>query len=77
MSAPPKKEPGAMGPLMALVLGGMSAWLGYRRYRDEVDRIAAALKEAERSLDKRARAQAPTLEKDPATGVYRPARKRI
>lgn len=66
-----------MGPILALVASGMSAWWGYRWYRGEVQRIAAELRNAEAALDRRARADAPTLEKDPATGIYRPGPKRL
>lgn len=75
MNRPPPKNPSVIGPLLALAASGMSAWWGYRWYRDEVRRIGNELKDAERALDKRAQADAETLQKDPTTGVYRPGPK--
>jgi len=62
-----------MPHLFILALAGAGLVAGYRIYRRETKRVAAALREAEASLKGRERSEGPTLERDPETGVYRPA----
>ncbi len=61
-----------MPHLLILALAGVGLVAGYRYYVRESKRVAQALREAEASLNARERAEGPTLERDPETGVYRP-----
>jgi hypothetical protein len=54
--------------LIALIIGVV--WYAWRSAGRRSKRVVEALKEAESKLDKNAPM---TLEKDPKTGVYRPA----
>lgn len=58
-----------MGPVIALAAIALLVGFGWRSMRKEHRRVVNALKKAEASLDKRAPM---TLERDPATGVYKP-----
>lgn len=58
-------------PFLLIALGGLGAVLGFKWYKQEASRIAAELREAELAL-KRSDDQGVMLERDPATGVYRP-----
>ncbi len=60
-----------MGPVLILAAIALAAGLGWRSVRREHSRVVDALKKAEAAVGKRA-AKTVTLEKDPATGVYRP-----
>lgn len=62
-----------MGPVITLAIIALVVGFGWRSMRREHSRVVDALKKAEASLDKRAPM---TLEKDPATGVYKPSRRR-
>ena len=53
---------------------GAGLVLAGRFYREMQRRIQSELKAAEEALERRARASAVPLERDPATGVYRPRR---
>jgi hypothetical protein len=67
-----------MNPFFILLLLVVIAALGWRGVRRERQRVTAALREAEAALQKRKSAgrESLTLERDPATGVYRPPRER-
>jgi hypothetical protein len=60
-----------MSRLLLLALAGAAAWLGWRALRRQSQQVVEALKRADASLHKRAPVR---LEKDPETGVYRPAK---
>lgn len=63
-----------MNPILPIILLAAVAILGWRGVRRERERVASALKDAEAALQKRRPGdpRSLTLEKDPATGVYRP-----
>ncbi len=61
-----------MPQLLLIVLAGAGVWAGYRWYRKEQDRVKATLREAENELGRRYKKEAPTLKRDPETGVYSP-----
>jgi hypothetical protein len=67
-----------MNPILILILLVVIAALGWRGVRRERRRVTAALREAEAALQKRKQGgrESLTLERDPATGVYRPPRER-
>jgi hypothetical protein len=58
--------------LLAAIGAGLV--LAGRFYREMQRRIKSELKAAEEALERRARESAVPLERDPATGVYRPRR---
>ena len=65
-----------MPQLVALALFGAGLWAGYRWLRKISARVAEDLKRAEDGLAKRSELSdktVPTLERDPETGIYRPA----
>jgi hypothetical protein len=64
-----------MGPVLVLAIIAVVASLAWRGARHERKRVATALKNAEAALDKRPGTSV-TLERDPATGVYRTPRER-
>ena len=55
-----------MGQLVFIVLVAVAGIVGWRMLKREQNRVAERLREAEN------RSRTGTLEKDPATGVYRP-----
>lgn len=59
-------------PFLVLALGGIGALFGLKWYQREAARIAAELREAEIALKRQDDQTAVMLERDPATGVYRP-----
>jgi hypothetical protein len=61
-----------MGPVLTIALVGIVAALSWRAVRREYGKVVDALKGAETSLSKKA---PETLERDPETGVYRPAKR--
>jgi hypothetical protein len=61
-----------MGPVVILAVIALAAGFGWRSVRREHRRVVNALKDAEEAVGKRASKKTMTLEKDPATGVYRP-----
>ena len=64
-----------MGPILVLAIIAIIASFAWRGARHERKRAVDALKDAEAALDKRS-GTAVTLERDPATGVYRAPRGR-
>jgi hypothetical protein len=60
-----------MSRLFILALAGVAIWLGFRAIGRRSRQAVDALREAESAVAKRAPV---TLEKDPKTGVYRPAK---
>jgi hypothetical protein len=63
-----------MPQILILAAIGAGLVLAGRFYREMQRRIQSELKAAEEALERRARASAVPLEKDPATGIYRPKR---
>jgi hypothetical protein len=63
-----------MPQILILAAVGAGLVLAGRFYREMQRRIKSELKGAEEALERRARARAVPLERDPATGVYRPRR---
>jgi hypothetical protein len=63
-----------MPPLLIFVAAGAGLFLAGRWYRDVQRRIATELRAAEEALERRERESVVPLERDPATGVYRPKR---
>ncbi len=64
-----------MPQLLAIVLIGVGLYAGYRWLRRENERLAEQLRKAQEALrrrEMRRAPKAPTLERDPETGVYRP-----
>ncbi len=57
-----------MPQLILLAVVGAIAWIGYKRFVAEADRVNSRVREAER--EKKTGAQG-TLVQDPATGEYR------
>lgn len=64
-----------MGPIVILAVIAVVASFAWRGARHERKRAVDALKDAEAALGKRAGSSV-TLERDPATGVYRAPRER-
>jgi hypothetical protein len=64
-----------MGPILVLAVIAVVASFAWRGARHERKRAVDALKDAEAALGKRASSSV-TLERDPATGVYRAPRGR-
>ena len=69
-----------MPQLIALGLLGAGLYAGYRWIARQGEQVAAQLREAEEALRRREAARvspanAPRLEADPETGIYRPAGK--
>ena len=64
-----------MGPVLVLAVIALVASFAWRGARREHSRVVNALKDAEAALDKRSGTSV-TLERDPATGVYRAPRGR-
>ena len=62
-----------MGPVLVLGILAVLASFAWRGAKREHRRVVEALKDAESALDKRSGASV-TLERDPATGVYRAPR---
>lgn len=60
-----------MPPILLLVAAGAGLFFARRWYTNERQRVAAALRDAEDALQQREQELIP-LERDPATGVYRP-----
>lgn len=65
-----------MPQLLILLAAGAGLLLARRWYRDEQSRIAADLARARQAMEQRERDEVVPLERDPATGVYRPKRAR-
>lgn len=63
-----------MPQILLLAAVGAGLVLAGRFYREMQRRIQSQLKAAEEALERRARESAVPLERDPATGVYRPKR---
>ncbi|HKQ55846.1 MAG TPA: hypothetical protein VJT12_08130 [Methyloceanibacter sp.] len=63
-----------MPQILILAAVGAGFILAGRFYREMQRRIKSELKAAEEALDRRAREDAVPLERDPATGIYRPKR---
>jgi hypothetical protein len=61
-----------MPQILILAAVGAGFVLAGRFYREMQRRIQAELKAADEALERRARENAVPLERDPATGVYRP-----
>lgn len=61
-----------MPQLLILLAAGAGAFLVRRWYRDEQRRVAAELARARKAMDQREAENVVRLERDPATGVYRP-----
>jgi len=64
-----------MGPVIVLAALAVVASFAWRDARREHQRVVDALKDAEQALDKRGSGSV-TLERDPATGVYRAPREK-
>ncbi|MBK5198807.1 MAG: hypothetical protein JJE37_11090 [Methyloceanibacter sp.] len=60
--------------LLFFVAGAGLILAGRRWYRDEQRRIAAELRAAKEAMERREVESAVPLERDPATGIYRPKR---
>ena len=60
--------------LLFFVAGAGLILAGRRWYRDEQRRIAAELRAAKEAMERREVESAVPLERDPATGIYRPRR---
>lgn len=60
-----------MGPILILAVIALAAGFGWRSVRREHNRVVNALKQAEAAVAKRG-PKTVRLEKDPATGVYKP-----
>jgi len=63
-----------MPQILVLVAAGAGLFFAGRFYRDMQRRIRSELRAAEEALERRARENAVPLERDPATGIYRPRR---
>lgn len=64
-----------MPQILVLLAAAGAGLLALRRwYRDEQRRIAAELAKARQAMEQRDRDEIVPLERDPATGVYRPRR---
>lgn len=63
-----------MPQLLVLAAVGAGLLLAGRFYRQMQKRIQTELRAAEEALERRARETAVALERDPATGIYRPKR---
>jgi hypothetical protein len=63
-----------MPQILVLVAAGAGLFFAGRFYRDMKRRIQSDLRAAEEALERRARENAVPLERDPATGIYRPTR---
>ena len=63
-----------MPQILVLVAAGAGLFFAGRVYREMQRRIRSDLRAAEEALDQRARENAVPLERDPATGIYRPKR---
>ena len=63
-----------MPQLLILLAAGAGLLLARRWYRDERQRIAAELARARQAMERRQADDIVPLERDPATGVYRPKR---
>jgi hypothetical protein len=61
-----------MPQLLILLAAGAGIFLARRWYRDEQRRIAAELARARKAMDQQEAGTVVRLERDPATGVYRP-----
>jgi hypothetical protein len=62
-----------MPNLLFVALVGVAAWYGWRSLRRQQAQVTEALRRADEAL---ARKEPIKLEKDPETGVYRPADRR-
>jgi hypothetical protein len=63
-----------MPQILVLVAAGAGLFFAGRFYRDMQRRIQSELRAAEEALERREREDAVPLERDPATGVFRPKR---
>lgn len=64
-----------MPQILILIAAAGAGLMAFRRwYRDEQRRIAAELAKAKDAMDQRERDSIVPLERDPASGVYRPRR---
>jgi hypothetical protein len=63
-----------MPQLLILLAAGAGMFLARRWYRDEQRRIAAELARARKAMDQQEAGNIVRLERDPATGIYRPRR---
>jgi hypothetical protein len=61
-----------MPQVLLLIAAGAGLWLAKRYFRKEQGRIAAELRAAREAMERRDEDSAVPLERDPATGVYRP-----
>ncbi len=55
-----------MGALAVMIVAGLAGWFGWKAFARERDRVASEL----RAQTPKPR-EATTLERDPATGIYR------
>lgn len=62
-----------MPQLLGWIIAGVVVWAGYKWLRRETRRVADELRKADDTLKRREENSMPTLERDPDTGVYRPA----
>jgi hypothetical protein len=63
-----------MPQLLLLIAAGAGLFFARRWLRNEQGRIAAELRAAKEAMERRDGDRAIPLERDPATGVYRPKR---
>ncbi len=63
-----------MPQLLILIAAGAGMLLARKWYREEKSRIAADLARARAAMEQRDASEVVPLERDPATGVYRPKR---
>ncbi|MDH3579262.1 MAG: hypothetical protein OEM91_01385 [Hyphomicrobiales bacterium] len=62
-----------MPQLLGWIVAGVAVWAGYKWLRGETRRVAEKLREADETLDTHSEKSVPKLERDPETGVYKPA----
>jgi hypothetical protein len=63
-----------MPQILLLIAAGAGLFLARRWLRSEQGRIAAELRAAKEAMERRKTEDIVPLERDPATGVYRPRR---
>ena len=64
-----------MPQILIFLAAGAGIFLARRWYRDEQHRISRDLAKAREAMERRDKESAIPLERDPATGVYRPRAK--
>ncbi len=62
-----------MPQLLGWIIAGIVVWAGYKWLRKETRRVAEELRKADETLKRQKEKSVPRLERDPETGVYRPA----